>query len=164
MTTNSQRDDEPNPKIPTPPPPPPPTPLPPLELKTVWDVAKIVIFVVVWYVTSDANRALTAYVDYAKIAADAHSIAGASWHGASIGILQGLIMSVQALVVIWASPTMFIYLGPVLTAALQTPIKLVAEFRRALSPKTSDGGDKKADSDKSDSEKSDREKSESDVS
>ena len=139
MESNSAREGEPNPRIPSPTPVPPPTPLPQVPLETIWDVAKIVIFVLVWYVTNDANKALIAYVDYGKLAADSHSLLGVSWQGACVGVLQGLIMSVQALVVIWGSPTLFIYLGPVLTAAFKTPIKIVAEFRRALNPKTDDG-------------------------
>lgn len=128
--------------FPSPTPVPPPTPLPQFPLDTIWDVAKIVIFVLVWYVTNDANRALIAYVDYGKLATASSSLIGASWQGAMVGVLQGLIMSVQALAVIWASPTLFLYLGPVLTAAFKTPIKIVAEFRRALNPKTDDGSDK----------------------
>jgi hypothetical protein len=116
-------------------------------LKTVWDVAKIVIFVTVWYITSDANHALTAAVDYAKVAGASHSLPHASWLGARIGLLQGLIMSVQALAIIWASPTLFAYLGPVLTAALDTPIKLVAKLRRAIGSRNKPGDDSDDDGD-----------------
>ncbi len=133
----------PNPKPPptgpdSPLPPLPPVPLPPIKLETIADVCKIVFFVVIWYVTSDANHALTASVDYSAIASTHNSLWGASWHGASIGFLQGCIMAVQGLAVIWASPTLFAYLGPVLSAALATPIKLVADFRRALHPRSGD--------------------------
>ncbi len=127
--------------IPPPSPPIPPGgpfPLPQIPLETVWDVARIVIFVLTWYVTNDANKALVHYVDYSQMAADSNSLMGASWQGASIGLLQGMIMSVQALAIIWASPTLFLYLGPVLSAALKTPIQLVAEFRRALHPPEGD--------------------------
>jgi len=136
MHVNSAREGEPGPKIPPPTPPIPKGPFlfPPVPLETVWDVAKIVIFVLTWYITNDANKALIHYVDYNQMAADSSSLMSASWQGASIGILQGMIMSVQALAIIWASPTLFFYLGPVLSAALKTPIQLVAEFRRALHP------------------------------
>lgn len=136
MDKIAAREGEPGPNIPppTPPIPPGPLPLPQIPLETVWDVAKIVIFVLTWYITNDANKALIHYVDYSRMAADSNSLIGASWSGASIGMLQGLIMSVQALAIIWASPTLFLYLGPVLSAALKTPIQLVAEFRRALHP------------------------------
>lgn len=145
----------------TPPIPPlPPTPIPPIELNTIWDVAKIVIFVTVWYITSDANHALTAAVDYSKVAAGSSSLVNASWNGATIGVLQGLIMSVQALAIIWASPTLFAYLGPVLTAAFRTPIKLLAELRRAIGSrsKPGDGNDKDCDYDGDDKKKDDGKK------
>ena len=150
MQDTTAREGEPSPNIPPPSPPvPPSSPLPPIPLDTIWDVAKIVIFVVVWYITNDANKALCAHTDYAKIATDSQTLIGVTWHGASIGLLQGLIMSAQALAIIWASPTLFLYLGPVLSAALKTPIKLVAEFRRAMNPKSSDGdGNKPDDSEK----------------
>jgi hypothetical protein len=124
---------------PVPPSTPPDPPIPPIQLNTIWDAAKIVTFVLVWYITSDANHALTANVDYAKLSAAGSTLCGISWAGAKIGILQGLIMSVQALAVIWASPSLFTALGPVLQAAFRTPIKIVAEFRRALQPKSKDG-------------------------
>lgn len=145
MKDHSAREGEPSPSPNTPPlPPVPPTPIPQIPLDTLWDVAKIVIFVMLWYITTDANRALSAAVDYGKLAESGKSLLGISWSGALIGILQGAIMSVQALAVIWASPTLFVYLGPVLSAALKTPIKLVAEFRNALQPRSKDGsGDEK---------------------
>jgi len=128
-----------------PPPLPPSTPLPPIpappspiELKTIWDIGKIVAFVVLWYITSDANKALDASVDYTKLVG---TTCGVTWMGAKFGLLQGLIMSVQALAIIWASPTLFIYLGPVLTSAFRTPLRLVADFKRAMSSKSKDGKD-----------------------
>jgi hypothetical protein len=130
------------PSTPIPPIPPGPVPIP---FDTIWDMAKIVIFVVVWYATSDANHALTAAVDYAKLPGPTSTLTGVSWMGAKIGILQGLIMAVQALAIIWASPTLFIYLGPVLSSAFRTPIRLVAEFRRALSSKSTDSSDQDGD-------------------
>lgn len=142
----------PAPDTPPGPTPPLPMPLPPIQLETIWDVAKIVLVVVVFYITRDANNALNAAVDYSKLAAAHQSLCSISWHGAMIGLLQGMIMAVQALVIIWGSPTLFTYLGPVLNAFMKTPIKIVADFRRAINPRSKDGGDKD-DDDKKDPDK-----------
>lgn len=131
------REGEPNPGTPNPPI--PPTPLPPIPLNTIWDLFKIVAFVMLWYITTDANKALVAAVNYDELARQGGSLLGVSFRGATVGILQGLIMSVQALAIIWASPTMFVYLGPVLTAAFKTPLKIIADFRQALKPRNKDG-------------------------
>ncbi|MBX9690201.1 MAG: hypothetical protein K2X27_26045 [Candidatus Obscuribacterales bacterium] len=146
MSKHKAREGEPSPTTPnTPPTPPfpPIPPIPPIKIETLFDLAKIVLVVVIWYITTNANSALMAGVDYGKIAESSSSLLSASFKGAMIGLLQGLILSVQALITIWASPTLFLYLGPVLTAALKTPIKLVAEFRSALSPRKGDDPDKK---------------------
>lgn len=135
-------------------PPFPVPPSPPIELKTFFDLLKIVLFVVVWYIAVDANRALQGAVNFDKLGETAAStecwffgksiLPDVTWQGAKIGFLQGLIVAVQALVTVWAGPTLFVYLGPVLTTAFQVPIKLVGEFRRAWNgstePKT--GGEK----------------------
>lgn len=144
-------------------PPGPPGPLPPVELKTVWDLAKIVLFVVVWYISVDANRALQAAVDYTRVAQTAipmdwpifgnSILPQVTWEGAKIGLLQGLIVAVQALVTVWAGPTLFTYLGPVLTSAFMVPIKLVAEFRRAWKGAATDGSKDSTDDKKKDGEK-----------
>lgn len=114
----------------------PPGPLPPPPLNTFWDIAKIVIFVMVWYIASDANKALVAAVDYGKLveAVSGTGVSGliqVSWLGAKVGIVQGILITAQALVTIWAGPTVFAYLGPVLVAAFRTPIALLIEFRNA---------------------------------
>lgn len=140
LNDNAHQEQAPGPSTP----PPPEPPLPPIHLSTIRDVLKIVIFVTVWYIAADANRALIAAVDYAKLAGasgiggDISLLPGVTWLGARIGLLQGLIMSAQALVTIWAGPTVFTYLGPVLTAAFKTPIALIAELRRAWSAKADD--------------------------
>lgn len=141
MNNDDAREGEPHPGAPGQPNPNPhPTPLPPpIKLETVMDVLKIVAFVMLWYICSDANKALVAAVDYDRMAAGGGSLIYLSFQGAMIGVLQGLIMSVQALALIWASPTLFIYLGPVLTAFMKTPLKLIAEFRQALKPRNKDG-------------------------
>ncbi|MBX9687059.1 MAG: hypothetical protein K2X27_10180 [Candidatus Obscuribacterales bacterium] len=126
-------------QLPNPTPNPPPNPLPPIPIATLFDIARIVIFVTVWYITTDANNALSASVDYYKMAVPGSTLLGLSWAGAQIGLLQGLIISAKALVTIWAGPTLFNYLGPVLTSAFRTPINLLIEFRQAwLKPRKKD--------------------------
>ncbi len=135
---------EPTPSGPLPPLP----PQTPIELRTLFDIAKIVIFVVIWYVAVDANRALQGAVDFAKLSETAKpadtwffgvsTIPAVTWLGAKIGLLQGLIVAVQALVTVWAGPTLFLYLGPVLTTAFQVPIKLLGDFSRAWRGSTVD--------------------------
>lgn len=140
-------------------PPIPPTPIPPIKLNTIWDVCKVIIFVMVWYITTDANRALVAAVDYMKLVEPlGHGIAilpQASWLGAQVGFIQGAIMAAQTLVTIWAGPTVFTYLGPVLMSAFRAPINLVLEFRRAWNakPRKKDGDDGDDDSDNPDDNK-----------
>lgn len=117
-----------------------PGPLPPfppnVELKTLWDVAKILIAVLVWYITADANKAFMAAMDYSKLS-QLGSVFGwgpvpsaAAW-GAYYGIFQGIIQGVRVLVFFWAGPAFFLYLGPVLSMAFAPIIKAVQGFRLA---------------------------------
>ena len=117
-----------------------PGPLPPfppnVELKTLWDVAKILIAVLIWYVTADANKALVMAVDYSKLSQAGSflglgPVASATAWGAYYGILQGLIQGVRVLVFFWAGPAFFLYLGPVLNAAFAPVIRAVQSFRVA---------------------------------
>ena len=128
-----------------------PGPLPPfppnVELKTLWDVAKILIAVLVWYITADANKALIAAIDYSKLS-QLGSVWGigpvpsaAAW-GGYYGIMQGLIQGVRVLVFFWAGPAFFLYLGPVLNMAFAPIIKAVQGFRQAWDGKVVDDGEK----------------------
>jgi hypothetical protein len=112
-----------------------PTPAPP-DLKSLRDVIKILVAVIVWFVTTDANKALMAVVDYAKVAQHVPI-----WHlpflpsvailGGAIGLLQGVILAVKALVFFWVGPTFFTALIPILTAAAKFPTQFVSDIRRA---------------------------------
>lgn len=146
MSKEVKSDGNKTPSGPFPPFPVPPTP--PIELKTVYDLLKIVAFVVVWYVATDANRALSGAVNFDKLAETTQAVEcpffgtsvlpAVTWTGAKIGLLQGLIVAVQALVTVWAGPTLFVYLGPVLTSAFMVPIKLLGDIRKAWNGSTTD--------------------------
>ncbi len=134
-----------------------PAPAPP-DVKSLRDVVKIMVAVIVWFVTTDANRALMATVDYAKLAAH-----GTVFHlpllpsvaiaGGTIGLLQGFILAIKALVFFWVGPTFFDALLPVLTSAAKFPMQFVSDIRHAwvvgrrddqgTGTKTSTGDDKK---------------------
>lgn len=133
--------------------PPTPTPLPP-PLYSLWDVFKIVVFVMVWYITTDANKALVAAVDYGRLVGNLGGnidvLPYASWLGAKVGIMQGAIMTAKALVTIWAGPTILTYLGPVIMAGFRAPIELVLEFRQAWNAKPRDKKDDGTDKDPKD--------------
>jgi hypothetical protein len=129
---------------------PKPTPTPP-TLSGWRDALKILVAVVIWYAMTDANHALTAAVDYSKLSGSLfitvpflhrmilfsplHSV---TLIGGAIGILQGLIIGVKALVFLWVGPAFFEAAGPVLTAALKVPTRFVADMRRAWTGKPRD--------------------------
>ena len=128
-----------SPAAPGPLPPPPPA----VELKTIWDVLKILIAVLVWYITADANKALIAAIDYSKLSQlgpvwGMSTVPSAAAWGAWFGVMQGMIQGVRVLVFFWAGPAFFIYLGPVLTAAFAPAIKLVQGLSLAWSGKAVD--------------------------
>jgi hypothetical protein len=128
---------------------PPTPPVPPLTSSK--DAVKVFIGVLLWFVTLDANRALVATVDFAKLATHplvVHSpwflpLPSVAFVGGSVGLLQGLILGIQALVFFWVGPTFFVALGPVLSSAVRTPLQVVAEIRRAWFSKKNDSVDPK---------------------
>lgn len=129
------------PRAPGPLPPSPPT----VELKTIWDVVKILIAVTIWYITADANKALIAAVEYGKLSqlpafwGLPHPFSATAW-GGWFGLWQGLIQSVRVVVFFWAGPAFFLYLGPVLNAAFAGPLQIVKNFRVAWNAKVVDDG------------------------
>ncbi len=128
-----------------------PGPLPPfppnVELKTLWDVAKILIAIMVWYITADANKAFMAVMDYSKLSQlgsvwGMGPIPSATAWGAYYGVLQGFIQGIRVLVFFWAGPALFLYLGPVLSYAFAPIIKLVQGFKAAWDGKVVEDGEK----------------------
>jgi hypothetical protein len=110
---------------------------PPVTKPSSWgDNLKIFFVVVIWYVTTDANRALIAHVDYTKLAVhppiyDFGILGSVILIGGFVGLIQGVILAIKALVFFWAGPSFFELLTPVLTAAAKFPTEFVANLRRA---------------------------------
>ena len=120
----------------------------PNRAQRVCELLKIMLAMIVWLAMTDANHALTAAVDYSKLRAVAGmliqvpalhfsyylpAIALSALAGLKIGFLQGALVSIKALIFLWIGPSMFKALGPVMSAALKIPTRIVADLRRAWS-------------------------------
>ena len=98
-----------------------PTPIPPptFSWSTAWQALKIFIIVVVFLAAQQGIHAFTNTFDSTKLMATGEllKVLSAAAMGVAFGAIQGTLRAAQILLVIWAGPSIWGYLGPILATA-----------------------------------------------
>jgi hypothetical protein len=98
-----------------------PTPIPPptFSWSTAWQALKIFIIVVVFLAAQQGIHPFTNTFDSTKLMATGEllKVLSAAAMGVAFGAIQGTLRAVQILLVIWAGPSIWGYLGPILATA-----------------------------------------------
>jgi hypothetical protein len=97
------------------------TPIPPptFSWSTAWQALKIFIIVVAFLAAQQGLQAFTITFDSTKLMAigELLRVLSAAAMGVAFGAIQGTLRAVQILLVVWAGPTLWGYLGPILATA-----------------------------------------------
>jgi hypothetical protein len=97
------------------------TPIPPptYSWSTAWQALKIFIIVVVFLAAQQGLHAFTNTFDSTKLMATGEllKVLSAAAMGVAFGAIQGTLRAAQILLVIWAGPSIWGYLGPILATA-----------------------------------------------
>lgn len=122
----------------TPLPVPVPLPAPPtMDLKTIFDVLRVMVAVVIWYLMNGATDILGKLIE-------AHSQAPLTFSavGCIMGlhVLLGVAYGIKALDFFWAGPSFFEALAPVMALASRLGSNFVAAFTRAWRTSKNDDG------------------------
>ncbi len=96
-----------------------PTPPPTFSWSTAWQALKIFIIVVVFLAAQQGLHAFTNTFDSTKLMATGEllKVLSVAAMGVAFGAIQGMLRAVQILLVIWAGPSIWGYLGPILATA-----------------------------------------------
>jgi hypothetical protein len=91
----------------------------PFNWSTVWQGLKIFIVIVVFLAAQQGVQAFTNTFDLSKlmVAGELLKVLSAAAMGVAFGSIQGTLRAFQILMVIWAGPTLWGYLGPILATA-----------------------------------------------
>jgi hypothetical protein len=91
----------------------------PFNWSTVWQGLKIFIVIVVFLAAQQGVQAFMNTFDLTKlmVAGELLKVLYAAAMGVAFGAIQGTLRAVQILLVIWAGPTLWGYLGPILATA-----------------------------------------------
>jgi len=120
---------------PNPSPAPLPTP-PPVPPRTLGDVLKILVAVVVWYAMTGASSLLSTGIEHHDHLSLTVSVIGCVL---LLYLLKGLVIGVKAVDFFWAGPSFFGALAPVVSMASRIGSNFVSDFRRAWSSRSDDG-------------------------
>jgi hypothetical protein len=133
--------------LPAPLPAPPPTPSPSFTLGRLAEVLKAFTIIVVFNALQGAGHAYTTLLDWTKLFdnSEFHHLLVGSKQGFLFGLIPGLVTAGEVLLVIWAGPTLWKYLAPILQStltAMNTAAKRMVDlFRRPKNqlPQTPNG-------------------------
>ncbi len=91
----------------------------PFNWSTIWQALKIFIVVVVFIAAQQGMQAFTNTFDWTKLmeAGEVARVFMAIVMGIVFGAMQGTLRAVQILLAIWAGPSVWGYLGPILAGA-----------------------------------------------
>ena len=94
-------------------------PTPTFSWTTVWQAVKIVLIVVIFMAAQQGIQAFTNTFDWSKLmeAGEVAKVLMAVAMGTIFGAIQGVLRAAQILVAVWAGPSVWGYLGPILASA-----------------------------------------------
>jgi hypothetical protein len=116
---------------------PAPLPAPPtVDLKTIADVVRVLVALVVWYLMTGASEILGKIIETHSQAPLTFSVVTCVM---GLYVLQGIVLGIKALDFFWAGPSFFEALAPVMALASRLGSNFVAAFTRAW--RTSRGDD-----------------------
>ncbi len=107
---------------------PPPT----FSWTTAWQALKILTIVVGFISAQQGIQAFTSTFDLSKLMEDGEvaKVLSAVGMGLVFGAIQGALRAVQILLAIWAGPSIWGYLGPILASAAILTTNAAASFVR----------------------------------
>jgi hypothetical protein len=91
----------------------------PFTWSTFWQAAKIFVIVVIFLAAQQGMQAFTNTFDWTKLldAGEVMKVLLAVGMGIVFGAIQGALRAVQLLMAVWAGPSVWGYLGPILATA-----------------------------------------------
>jgi hypothetical protein len=106
----------------------------PFSWSTVWQGLKIFIVIVVFLAAQQGVQAFTNTFDGTKlmVAGELWKVFSASAMGVAFGAIQGALRAIQIVMVVWAGPTLWGYLGPILATATAMVNDAAAAFVRTV--------------------------------
>jgi hypothetical protein len=117
---------------------PAPLPAPPtVDLKTIGDVVRVLVALVVWYLMTGTSEILGKIIETHSHAPLTFSVVVCVM---GLYVLQGIALGIKALDFFWAGPSFFEALAPVMALASRIGSNFVADFTRAW--RTSRGDNK----------------------
>jgi hypothetical protein len=113
-----------------------PVPSPSFTLERLREVVKTFIIILVFNALQGASHAYNTVIDWTKLfdKTQFHHLLVGSKQGFLFGLIPGLVMAGEVLLVIWSGPTLWKYLGPILQSSLSAmntlATRMVNLFRR----------------------------------